>query len=95
MNLSIVLGRMSRAAEGIAILDELLERHPRAEGAWRNRSLLKNSLGDVRGFAEDLKTAHSILPRAENARALAAVSRRLGDESAARLWEQRAKLLSP
>ena len=95
VNLSIVLGRMSRAAEGIAILDELLERHPRAEGAWRNRSLLKNSIGDVRGFAEDLKRAHSILPRAENARALAAVSRRLGDESTARLWEQRAKLLSP
>jgi len=95
VNLSIVLERMSRAAEGIAILDELLERHPRAEGAWRNRSLLKNSIGDVRGFAEDLKTAQSILPRAENARALAAVSRRLGDESAARLWEQRAKLLSP
>jgi tetratricopeptide (TPR) repeat protein len=95
VNLSIVLGRMSRAPEGIAVLDELLERHPRAEGAWRNRSLLKNSLGDLRGFASDLEVAQTILPRAENARALAAVSRRLGDESGAKLWEQRARLLSP
>jgi predicted CXXCH cytochrome family protein len=95
VNLSIVLGRMSRAPEGIAVLDELLERHPRAEGAWRNRSLLKNSLGDLRGFASDLEVAQTILPRAENARALAAISRRLGDESGAKLWEQRARLLSP
>ena len=95
VNLSMVLGRMSRALEGIAVLDELLERHPRAEGAWRNRSLLKNSLGDVRGFAEDLKMAHTILPRAENARALAAVSRRLGDETGAKTWERRARLLGP
>ena len=86
---------MNRAQEGITRLDELLERHPQAEGAWRNRGLLKNSLGDVRGLASDLETAQAILPRAELARALAQISRRLGDESGASLWEQRASQLGP
>ena len=95
VNLALLLGRMNRAREGIAMLDELLERRPRAEGAWRNRGLLKNSLGDVRGLASDLETAQAILPRAEIARALAQISRRLGDESGARIWEQRARQLGP
>jgi len=95
VNLAFLLGRMNRAHEGIARLDELLERHPQAEGAWRNRGLLKNSLGDVRGLASDLETAQSILPRAELARALAEIRRQLGDESGARIWEQRAKQLGP
>jgi len=95
VNLALLLGRMNRAQEGITRLDELLERHPQAEGAWRNRGLLKNSLGDVRGLASDLETAQAILPRAELARALAQISRRLGDESGASLWEQRARQLGP
>ena len=95
VNLGLLLGRMNRAEEGIARLDELLERHPQAEGAWRNRGLLKNSLGDVRGLAGDLETAQAILPRAELARALAEIKRRLGDESGARIWEQRARQLGP
>ena len=95
VNLSLVLGRMHRASEGLALLDELLERHPYAEGAYRNRALLRNSMGDLRGFASDLETAHAILPRAPIARALAEVSRRLGDESGAKRWESQARLLSP
>ena len=95
VNLGLLLGRMNRAQEGIAMLDELLERHPQAEGAWRNRGLLKNSLGDVRGLASDLETAQSILPRAALARALAQIRRGLGDESGAAIWEQRARQLGP
>ncbi|MCH2106849.1 MAG: hypothetical protein MK291_09430 [Planctomycetes bacterium] len=95
VNLSLVLGRMGRPAEGIAQLDAILERHPFAEGALRNRGLLKNALGDVRGLASDLEAAQAILPRAELARALAQINRRLGDEAGARLWEQRAALLGP
>ena len=95
VNLSLVLGRMNRAAEGVAQLDALLERHPFAEGALRNRGLLKSALGDVRGLKGDLEAAHAILPRAELARALAQISRRLGDEAGAQLWEQRAQLLGP
>ena len=86
---------MGRPAEGIAQLDAILERHPFAEGALRNRGLLKNALGDVRGLASDLEAAQAILPRAELARALAQINRRLGDEAGARLWEQRAALLGP
>ena len=95
VNLALLLGRMNRAQEGIVRLDELLEHHPQAEGAWRNRGLLKSSLGDVRGFASDLEIAQAILPRAELARALAQIKRRLGDESGAKLWEERARQLGP
>ena len=95
VNLAHVLGRMSRAQEGMLLLNELLERYPRAEGAWRNRGLLRNSMGDVRGFASDLENAQAILPRAQIAQVLAEVSRRLGDESGAQRWEEQARRLAP
>jgi len=95
VNLALVLARMGRASEGIVWLDELLERSPRAEGAWRNRALLRNSMGDLRGFASDLETAQAILPRAQIAQVLAEASRRLGDESGAQRWEEQARRLAP
>ena len=95
VNLALVLGRMGRASEGIVWLDELLERSPRAEGAWRNHGLLRNSMGDLRGFASDLETAQAILPRAQIAQVLAEASRRLGDESGAQRWEEQARRLAP
>lgn len=95
VNLALVLGQMGRQAEGIAHLDAVLEDHPRAEGALRNRAILRYSLGDQAGFARDLRAADSILPRAENERALAEAARRAGDAAGARLWEMRAKKLGP
>ena len=95
VNLSLVLGRMGRPQEGIALLDKLIERHPFAEGALRNRAMLRAFMGDARGFREDLEAAHSILPRAENARALSAAYAELGEEEFTKLWRVRARNLAP
>ena len=57
--------------------------------------ILRNSMGDLRGFASDLENAQAILPRAQIAQVLAEVSRRLGDESGAQRWEEQARRLAP
>lgn len=95
LNLGLVLSRAERAAEGLALLDELVREYPRAEGALRNRALVKLSLRDVDGFRADLEAAQSILPRAENARALASWWRQKGDAAAAAHWTAVSRGLDP
>ena len=95
VNLSLVLGGLGRGTEGIALLDDLLTRHPKAEGALRNRAILKLNLGDEAGFASDLEAAHRILPRGVLARALAAYYSRQGQPLEAQAWDQEARRLQP
>ena len=95
VNLSLVLGGLGRGNEGIALLDDLLTRHPKAEGALRNRAILKLNLGDEAGFASDLEAAHRILPRGVLARALAAYYSRQGQPLEAQAWDQEARRLQP
>ena len=95
VNLSLALGSLGRPAEGIALLDALLLQHPKAEGALRNRAILKLNTGDPAGFARDLEAAHRIVPRAVLARALAAHYANQGNPLEAQGWEQEARRLDP
>jgi predicted CXXCH cytochrome family protein len=95
VNLSLVLGRLGRVDDGIELATRVLERHPRAEGALRNRALLRLSAGDEAGFAADLAAAHGHFPRAAVARALADWARRDGDTARADELEDQARRLAP
>lgn len=95
VNLATLLGSQGRAEEGIRSLDRLLARHPKAEGALRNRCALKAGLRDEAGFAVDLEAAQRILPRAPNARALSQYYRRLGRADLAERWQGEAMRLDP
>ncbi|TAJ03995.1 MAG: hypothetical protein EPO68_17295, partial [Planctomycetota bacterium] len=86
INLALVLGRAGKAAEGIALLDDVLARHPFAEGALRNRGVLHEALGDASGARADLEAAHALFPRAAVARALERLCAASGDASAAARW---------
>jgi predicted CXXCH cytochrome family protein len=95
VNLSLLLGNLGRPVEGIELLDGLLRSHPKAEGALRNRAILKLNSGDEAGFARDLEAAHKILPRGVLARALATHYSRQGRPLDAQAWEQEARRLEP
>ncbi|HIG10838.1 MAG: tetratricopeptide repeat protein [bacterium] len=95
VNLALMLGALGRVAEGIGILDALLERYPGAEGALRNRAILRLNSGDGAGFAADLMAAQRLLPRASLARALASYYRQLGELGEASAWEDEAGRLEP
>ncbi len=95
VNLGLVLGGLGKETEGIELLDELISLHPKAEGALRNRAILKLNLGDEAGFASDLEAAHRILPRGVLARALAAYYSRQGQPLEAQAWDQEARRLQP
>lgn len=95
VNLGLVLGRMGRGEEGLALLDAVIEAHPRAEGALRNRALVRLSLGMDKGFAEDLERAQEVFPRVLNARALEGFHRRQGRTAEADRWAREAERLGP
>lgn len=94
-NLALLLATPEGAAQGVELLDELLLRHPQAEGALRNRAILRLQLGDEEGFAEDLKAAYRVLPRGLLARALSAYHQGRGELDEAQGWEQEARRLDP
>lgn len=95
LNLALALSRVGRGAEGLALLDALLELHPGAEGALRNRALVKLAQNDLAGFRADLEAAQALLPRAENARALASYFRQQGDVQQADRWAVEERRLEP
>jgi len=94
-NLGLLLGKLDRHAEGLTVLNRFLERHPRAEGALRNRAVLLFELGNVAGFARDLAAAQAVRPRAENAANLAVWAEREGRADEARRWREIARTLEP
>ena len=95
VNLGAVLGRLGRAPSGIVHLDNVIRNHPQAEGALRNRGVLRSLRGDAAGFAADLEAAFAILPQAIVARALAQHYAGIGRDDLARRWDQAALKLQP
>jgi hypothetical protein len=94
-NLALVLGRLGRAREGLALLGALVAEHPRAQSALVNRALLKRELGDRAGFEADLEQAQRVLPRAELALELAALCESDGRAAQAARWRAEARRLDP
>jgi predicted CXXCH cytochrome family protein len=70
VNLALVLGRLGRAREGIELATRVLELHPAADGALRNRALLHLELGDRAAARADLEAAYALRPLPAVARAL-------------------------
>ncbi|MBM3976570.1 MAG: hypothetical protein FJ299_06220 [Planctomycetes bacterium] len=94
VNLGLLLARNGRAAEGRSLLDEVLRRHPHAEGALRNRALAWQALGDPVAMRADLAAAQALLPSASVARALAQMyAQGALDPTAASAWAAEAARL--
>lgn len=94
-NLGRLLGATGRSEEGLAVLDALLDRHPGADGALRNRAVLHAAAGRPAQAARDLEAAFALRPDAGLARALARMARGAGDAAAAARFEADARALDP
>lgn len=94
-NLGLLLARLGEARAGEQLLSALIERHPRAEGALRNRALVRQQLGDERGMRSDLERAHALAPRASVAAALAQLAAARGDRAQQAHWAAEATRLDP
>jgi len=95
VNLGGLLIGNKREREAIEVLSQLLVRHPKAEGALRNRAVAYLSLGEIQSAARDLEEAQRILPRASIAKLLGQVFERLGKPDVARRWADTARALEP
>ena len=93
-NLGLLHGRVGNTKTGLRVLDGLLARHPGADGALRNRALIKRVLGDSEGFLADLEAAMVLLPNPELALALAREWQRLGRMDRANYWRAEAERLT-
>jgi tetratricopeptide (TPR) repeat protein len=94
-NLAPLLARLGEARAGRALLDALLARHPLADGAYRNRAVVRLALGDEPGFRADLETAMKLLPDAGLAQALAKHAEQRGDAAGVKRWMEEARRLDP
>jgi hypothetical protein len=70
VNLSLLLGRLGRARQGVELATRVLELHPQADGALRNRALLHLELGEREAARADLEAAYALRPDPAVARAL-------------------------
>lgn len=95
INLALLLGQTGRPDAGVALLDRVLERHPQAVGALRNRAALRYLQGDAAGFERDLVRAFEVQPTGELARLVADWKRGLGDAAGSARWMDRARGLDP
>jgi len=95
VNLGGVLLATKREREAIEVLSQLVVRHPKAEGALRNRAVAYLSLGEFESAVRNLEEAHRILPRASIAKLLGQVHERLGRSDLARRWADTARALEP
>ena len=95
VNLAPLLGLVVRDSEGLTRLDAVIRDHPRAEGALRNRALLRLKAGNANGFAADLQAAQAIFPRAANAAALAQYWTNRGMGDLGRAWGDEVGRLEP
>lgn len=90
-NLALLLARRGDADGARELLEDVLRRYPRAEGAYRNRALLRHAAGDVGGFLEDLVRAFELRPQSAVARTLASAFDALGDRARGQEWRERAQ----
>ncbi len=95
VNLGALLGRTGDTKRALAVLTAEIERHPLAEGALRNRAIVRMNTGDAAGGAADLDAAFQIRPQAAVARALAQYWKKVGADQVARQWFDRAHELDP
>ncbi|MFN0008653.1 MAG: tetratricopeptide repeat protein [Planctomycetota bacterium] len=95
VNLGLVLGKLGRQREGIAVLDQAIEAHPAAWTALRNRGVMRFQLGDAEGCAADLERAFAIAPDATVAGALAGHYESAGRPEEAARWKRAAIQLDP
>lgn len=95
VNLGPLLARLGDTTQARHLLDGVIERYPRAEGALRNRAILSQQEGDLRGFLEDMRRSFELRPDSAVARAIAAGFEAIGDRSRVAEWSQRAEQLTP
>ncbi|HEX6885506.1 MAG TPA: hypothetical protein VF530_19190 [Planctomycetota bacterium] len=95
INLAPLLARLGAPAEGLALLDALLARHPLADSAYRNRAAIHALRDDEPAFRADLEAALRLAPDAALAQVLARHAERRGDAAAARRWSDEARRLDP
>jgi predicted CXXCH cytochrome family protein len=87
-NLALLEAAAGLAPQGRARLDALLTRHPFAEGALRNRALLRRQAGDLAGARLDLEAAQRVRADPAVAHALALLCAALGDADASSRWQR-------
>lgn len=95
VNLGPLLARLDRSDDGLAVLDRAIAKHPRAEGALRNRALIKLKKKDAKGVIADLEAAYRILPQAAVARLLSLQYREIGRLDLADSWQAASRRLDP
>ncbi len=95
VNLGPLLARLKRPDEGLNVLGRAIERHPRAEGALRNRALIKLEKKDAPGAVADLEAAYRISPNAAVARLLSVQYREIGRSDLAESWQAASRRLDP
>lgn len=95
INLGLLLGRTGDVDRGLELLDRVIERYPRADGALRNRGILRHGRGDLEGFVEDLTRAFQVRPDGALALKLAEFFQRAGDPRSAAEWGRMAAELDP
>lgn len=95
VNLGALLQRMGRLDEGLTVLDAAIAKHPRAQGALRNRALIKLAQNDTSGVIADLEAAFRVSPQGPVARLLSAQYRQIGRNDLADSWQATARRLDP
>jgi len=95
VNLGLLLGELGETDEGLEVLNRAIEQHPQADGAWRNRALIKLGLGNWEGAIDDLGHAFQIEPSSELALALAKLHGDQGQPQQQARWLALAAQLSP
>ncbi len=94
-NLAPLLARANQAVAAKRLLDGVLQRHPLADGAYRNRAVVRLGLDDETGFRADLEAAMKLLPDAALAQALLRYAQQRGDSAGVERWRAEARRLDP
>lgn len=94
-NLALLEADAGQLDAALARLDGVLARHPEADGALRNRAVLRQRQGDLPGTVRDLEAAHAIRPDAALAAALANLYGAAGETTRAESWGNEARRLDP
>lgn len=95
INLALILQGSERTQEGLNILDKVIARYPKAEGALRNRAILRLASGNTAGMAADLEAAFWIRPSAALASKLAEWYQASGNPTQASRWRSAATSVDP
>lgn len=95
INLGLLLALNGERERGLALLDDVLLRHPAAVNALRNRAGLRAEGGDLAGFVSDLTRAFELHPTAELASILAEFFHDAGDVASSAEWVQKGMALTP